>query len=197
MYMTKEQIIKATGSNAGRVSVLLPYFNMVFEKFQINTTKRQLAFLAQLGHESAGLYYTEELASGDAYDTRIDLGNTPQKDGDGRLYKGRGFIQVTGKANYRTLSKVLNEDLVKNPQLLGAKTINHCTETQLKYAMLSAGWFWDSRKLNTYADKLDLGFPVTAEPNLTAFKNITKKINGGYNGLADRQAKFEAGRKSL
>ncbi|HXG29576.1 MAG TPA: glycoside hydrolase family 19 protein, partial [Nevskiales bacterium] len=118
-----------------------------FERFEINTPKRQAQFLAQVAHESGGFRYVRELASGAAYDTgrlATRLGNTPAKDGDGQKYKGRGLIQVTGTGNYRACSRALFGDdrLLKNPQLL-EDPINAC---------LSAGWYWNSRKLNAYAD---------------------------------------------
>jgi putative chitinase len=137
------------------------------EKYEINTPLRQAHFLAQIGHESGEFRYVEELASGQAYDVgklAVALGNTPEDDGDGEKYKGRGLIQITGTTNYKAVSKDLGADFFANPELL----------EEPKYAALSAGWFWNKRKLNLLADKDDL-------------KGITKKINGGYNGLADRE----------
>lgn len=190
--MTKEFLIAATGGNAKAAEALLPYIIETCEMFEINTLKRQLAFLSQVGHESGGLFYTEELASGEAYNNRKDLGNTSP--GDGPLYKGRGLIQITGKANYKSLSEAVHKDLVANPKLLGGKNTGVSTADQLRLSALSAGWYWNKTKLNQYADLMNPAVGVTAEPNLSNYKTITKKINGGYNGLEDRQKRYEAGR---
>lgn len=131
--------------------------------FEINTPKRQAAFLAQIAHESGSLKYVEEIASGDAYDTRTDLGNTKEVDGDGRLYKGRGLIQITGKTNYTQVGKALNYDFIKNPEDLELPGP----------AAFSAAWFWKSRGLNELADRGD-------------FVTITRRINGGLNGQTIR-----------
>lgn len=119
-------------------------------------------FLAQVGHESAELRYTEELASGISYENRKDLGNT--QPGDGVRYKGRGLIQLTGRSNYSLCGLALDLPLLDQPQLLA----------QYEAATMSAGWFWDNNKLNSYCDKDD-------------FLGLTKRINGGINGLANRQ----------
>lgn len=148
--------------------------NKAMIKYQINTPKRIAAFLAQIAHESGSFKYVEEIASGDAYDTRVDLGNTPEKDGDGRKYKGRGLLQCTGLANYKAVSKALNYDFVNKPEDLELPGP----------ACFSAAWFWSTRGLNELADKDD-------------FNRITKKINGGYNGLKDRYEHWERCKKVL
>ena len=133
--------------------------------YHINTPLRVAHFMAQIHHESGGFKYTKEIGN-DAYfkkyEGRKDLGNV--KEGDGLRFKGRGFIQVTGRANYTVLSKDTRIDFLNNPELL----------EQEANAMISALWFWNKKKLNELADKDDC-------------KAITKKINGGYNGLADRE----------
>lgn len=140
----------------------LAYLNQSMDTYQINLSPiRVRYFLAQLGHESAGFRYMEELASGSAYEGRKDLGNLNK--GDGVKYKGRGIIQLTGRHNYRNAGKALNVDLENNPQLASNE----------KYASLIAGWFWNSRNLNFWSDKED-------------FRQVTKLINGGYNGWDDR-----------
>ena len=131
------------------------------QDFEINTPARQAAFIAQLAHESGQLRYVKELASGAAYEGREDLGNTEA--GDGVRYKGRGLIQITGRANYAACAAALGLDLVACPELL------ETTEN----AARSAAWFWHSKGLNELADKGD-------------FRRLTKRINGGYNGYADR-----------
>ena len=190
--MTKELIIKTTGCSDALAEKFLPHIIETCAKYEINTPARQVAFLAQVGHESGSLFYTEELASGEAYNNRKDLGNI--NPGDGPKYKGRGLIQITGKANYKSLSESFGTDFVNNQTLLGGKSSKVSSDEQLKWSTMSAGWFWNKTHLNELADKLDLTKKVTDEPNLTNFKTITKKINGGYNGLEDRQARFEKGR---
>lgn len=141
----------------------LPYLNKAMSIYKINLSKIRVAyFLAQIGHESGGLRFNLELASGLAYEGRKDLGNTQR--GDGPRYKGRGFIQLTGRANYRNAGRALNIDLEGNPELA----------RDIRYQSLIAAWFWNSRNLNLWADRED-------------FLMVTRLINGGYNGLKDRQ----------
>lgn len=130
-------------------------------EYEINSNERIAAFLAQLAHESAGFHYVEEIASGSAYEGRLDLGNN--EPGDGVRFKGRGLIQITGRANYRKLSDAFRVDFVGNPSWL----------ERPQYAALSAGWFWDEKNLNPLADDGD-------------FEHITRRINGGLNGYDDR-----------
>ena len=163
------------------------------EKYQINSPIRQLVFLAQIGHENGGLYYTEEIASGVAYEGRRDLGNT--QSGDGKKFKGRGLIQITGRYNYTKLSEAFGVDLIANPKLLGGLNVKKCTEEQLKYAALSAGWFWNREKLNDIADLIDINKRLSAgSSNRNNFIKITRKINGGENGLQDRLSRYVKGR---
>ena len=155
-------------AHSKNIKIYTSEFNKVLPLFSIDTPLRICHFLAQVAHESGSLNYTKEIASGEAYDTgkkAINLGNTPEKDGDGQRYKGRGLIQLTGLGNYKAFQKWLNgaPDIIKNPNLL----------EQPHLATLASCWFWDSRNLNELADKDD-------------FKSITKRINGGYNGLSDR-----------
>ncbi|MBE6224107.1 MAG: glycoside hydrolase family 19 protein [Bacteroidales bacterium] len=131
-------------------------------EYRINTSERLAAFLSQVAHESGCFRYTEEIASGAAYEGRLDLGNT--QPGDGCRYKGRGLIQLTGRYNYSQLAAATGIDFISNPELL----------SQPEYAVMSACWYWQSRGLNSLAD--------TGQ-----FLKITKRINGGYNGLADRE----------
>lgn len=144
-----------------KIDKFLSPLNLTMEKYQINTPQRQAAFLAQLAHESGSLRYVREIASGEAYEGRKDLGNTQA--GDGVKFKGRGLIQITGRANYEALGIALNYDFINDPLALEKPGA----------AALSAGWFWNKTKLNELADVND-------------FKKITKRINGGYNGLKDR-----------
>jgi len=151
---------------------LLKSLNETFNKYQIDSNLRQCHFLAQILHESGSFQYTKELASGKAYEGRKDLGNFNL--GDGQKYKGRGLIQITGKFNYQALSNELNADFIEHPDLL----------EKFPYACLSAGWYWNSRNLNELADNDD-------------FLMITKKINGGVNGLEDRKRWLEICKKIL
>ena len=141
--------------------------NACMARYAIDTPLRQAHFLAQIGHESGQLRYTEEIASGQAYEGRRDLGNT--QPGDGRRFKGRGLIQLTGRANYSAYQAAIADaypgiDLLATPEILSTDTL---------LAADVAGWFWSRAGLNTWADRDDV-------------RHITRRINGGYNGLADR-----------
>lgn len=152
-----------THAPESRLAALLPDLNAAMEAGSINTPERQAAFIAQLAHESGEFRYVEEIASGDAYEGRRDLGNTHP--GDGRRYKGRGYIQLTGRANYHAAGFALGLDLEQNPEL-AAKT---------DVALKAAVWFWNSRGLSKLADAGDM-------------EGITRKVNGGLNGLGSRLA---------
>lgn len=141
--------------------------NRYAEEFGIVTPLQWVHYLAQIAHESAELRYTEELASGEAYDTgRLaqKLGNTLEKDGDGQKFKGRGLIQVTGKSNYEAYKKYCGFDVVTQPELL-AQPIG---------AIRSSMWFWKQNGLNALADRDDI-------------VAVTKRINGGTNHLYERR----------
>lgn len=162
-----------------RADAFITALNAAMIEFGIDTPKRQAAFLAQIAHESGELRYVRELASGAAYDTgrlAARLGNTPESDGDGQKYKGRGLIQITGADNVRACSRALfgDERLLDSPELL---------ETPAE-ASRSAAWFWKSRGLNGLADIGD-------------FLEITHKINGGTNGLRDRMAYYDVAQQVL
>ena len=191
--MTLGQIKETTCSSTANASRFMASINDTCNKFDITTPIRQLCFLAQVGHESGSLFFTEELASGAAYEGRKNLGNT--QPGDGVKFKGRGLIQITGRTNYKAVGDALGIDLIANPQLLGGKNVNLCNIEQLKNAAMSAGWFWNSRKLNAIADAINITKPIETGTNLTNFILITKKINGGINGLHDRLNRYAAGVK--
>jgi putative chitinase len=165
-----------------------------FEKYQINTPKRQACFIGQCMHESGGFKFLRENLNYSAkalmntWPSRFPdadiaekyarqpemiankvysgrMGNT--EDGDGAKFIGRGLIQLTGKDNYKAFGEAIGEDLVANPQLV----------EQPRYAALSAGWFWNRKQLNLLADAMDI-------------ETLTKRINGGNIGIDDRKAKI-------
>ena len=191
--MTLGQIKESTCSSTASASKFMAFINDTCDKFDISTPIRQLCFLAQVGHESGSLFFTEELASGANYEGRRSLGNTQA--GDGAKFKGRGLIQITGRSNYKIVGEALGLDLIRNPRLLGGKNVNMCSIEQLKNAAMSAGWFWNSRKLNAIADSINIAKPIETGTNLINFILLTKKINGGINGLHDRLNRYNAGVK--
>lgn len=131
-------------------------------EFDIVTPKRAAAFLAQIAHESLGFAYSSEIASGAAYEGRRDLGNV--RPGDGRRFKGRTYIQITGRNNYAAVSRALGVDFLLYPERLALQ----------RYAAKGAAWWWKTHGCNELADRGD-------------FVALTRRINGGTNGLADRQ----------
>lgn len=158
-----------------RLASYLPHLVAAMTEFEINTPLRRAAFLAQLAHESGELRYMEEIADGSAYEGRKDLGNL--QPGDGKRFKGRGPIQLTGRMNYRAAGKALGLDLEGDPARAAAPDVGFRV----------AGWFWrDYKGLNSFAD----GGPL-------AFDAITKRINGGHNGKAQRDAYYARARKVL
>lgn len=144
----------------------VPLLNVTMDRFEINTPVRIRMFLAQVGHESGQLRYTEELASGQAYEGRVSLGDT--EPGDGVRYKGRGLIQITGRNNYALCGLSLDLPLLDNPELLA----------QPDAAALSAGWYWQNNNLNSLCD-------------LNLFQELTKRINGGLNGYPNRYQLYQ------
>ena len=160
------QIMPNARSQAG---VFISALNAAMSHHQLTTPKRIAAFLAQIGHESGELRYVRELGS-DQYLSKYDtgtlaarLGNSPEA--DGQKYRGRGLIQITGRRNYLACSQALfgDERLLQQPDLL----------EQPQWACESAAWFWQSNGLNELADK-------------DQFTTITRRINGGLNGLENR-----------
>lgn len=172
----------------------------VMEKFKIDTPVRLAHFLAQCAHESGNFkFMTENLnysakglmgvfkkyfpteAIAKQYERKPEkianrvyasrMGNGDEASGEGAKFKGRGYIQLTGKQNYSAFDKVVDEDILAQPELIATK-----------YPLLSAAWFWDSRKLNALADGGATNQVVTS---------ITKKVNGGTHGLEDRISKFK------
>jgi putative chitinase len=172
----------------------------VMSTFKIDSALRLSHFLAQCGHESAGFKAIQENLNYGAkgllgifkkyfpteakalqYERKPEkianlvyggrMGNGDEVSGDGYKFRGRGYIQLTGKNNYVAFGKAINEDIAANPDLVATK-----------YPLLSAAWFWSSNGLNTIADKGATDADVTA---------ITKRVNGGTIGLPDRIKHFK------
>ena len=176
MSITRQQLLQIL-PNAGQVAgVFVPLLNTAMVRYRIIDPKRVAAFIAQIGHESGQLKYVKEIwgptAAQARYEGRKDLGNTVA--GDGSKYRGRGLIQITGRANYMACGEGLGLDLIKQPELL----------EKPQHACMSAAWFWATRGLNTLADA-------------GQFDKITRRINGGQNGAADRQALYARALKVL
>lgn len=192
IYLSASLVQAIGGKQASAIIPFIPFLNTTFRRFQINTDKRIAMFMAQAIHESQcfrrlsenlnysadGLRKTwpKRFSSADAaeYGRKPEKianhvyakrhGNGDENSGDGWKYRGRGIFQITFKDNYRACGKALGIDLISKPELLA----------QPEYACLSAGWYWDSRSLNAFADKSDVA-------------QISKVINGGINGLEERK----------
>ncbi|EFQ62369.1 chitinase [Pseudomonas fluorescens WH6] len=176
MPITEQQLLQIL-PNAGRnAGVFVSALNTAMGRYGIVGTLRVSAFIAQVGHESGQLRYVREIwgptAQQAGYEGRADLGNTVK--GDGSKYRGRGLIQVTGRANYAACGEALGLDLISKPELLELP----------QHAAMSAAWFWSTRGLNTLADQKN-------------FAKITRRINGGLTGQADRQALYDRALKVL
>ncbi|MCX7302172.1 MAG: peptidoglycan-binding protein [Rhodobacterales bacterium] len=165
-----------SGANAAAqtriVAELSSGFAGVLGRYQINTRFRIAHFMGQVTHECAGFRTTEEFASGAAYEGRTDLGNT--QPGDGKRYKGRGLLQLTGRANYRSIGAKLGLDLEGHPEIAAEPL------TSLRIACE----YWTMRKINDPADQDDL-------------IEVTKRVNGGLNGLEDRRTYLRKAKTAL
>ena len=177
MKLTLEQLMRIMpGAGRERAAAFLVPLNRWMPEYGITTSARAASFLSQVAHETAQLRFLRELwgptAQQTRYEGRKDLGNT--QPGDGRRFLGRGLIQTTGRANYAECGKALGVDLLAHPELL---------ETP-EYAVRSACMFWLSRGLNALADA---GDQVA----------VTRRVNGGTNGLEERLAFFKTASKVL
>lgn len=147
-----------------------------FRRYGITTARRQAHFLAQILHESGGLRYLEEIwgptEAQKRYEGRRSLGNT--QPGDGYRYRGRGIIQLTGRANYRRYGELLGLPLEENPDLAARP----------EHAAMIAGAYWKARGLNSRADRDDL-------------EAVTRGVNGGLNGLEARRRWLERAKRAL
>jgi putative chitinase len=187
--MTTYQITEILNCPIERSKKWAPHLTATMEKYHINTVARQSAFIAQIGHESGRLMYVKELwgptPAQERYEGRLDLGNTEK--GDGFRFRGRGLVQTTGRKNYQLCGIALGINLIAKPELLELP----------EYASASAGWFWETGSgLNLGHAALEAlkphGMGVGVDLNLLAdrgaFDVITKCINGGLNGYAQRVA---------
>ncbi|KOX63865.1 chitinase [Pseudomonas psychrophila] len=176
MPITEQQLLRILPSAGQSAGVFVSALNTAMNHYQIVGLKRVAVFIAQVGHESGQLKYVKEIwgptKAQAKYEGRVDLGNTVE--GDGSKYRGRGLIQITGRANYAECGEALGLDLINHPELL----------EKPQHACMSAAWFWASRGLNTLADA-------------GSFSKITQRINGGQNGAADRQALYARALKVL
>ena len=165
MPMTQQQLLQILPDAGRKAGVFIPVLNSSMGKYGVVTPLRIAAFIAQVGHESGQLRWLKELwgptVQQAKYEGRADLGNSVV--GDGFKFRGRGLIQVTGRTNYANCGKALDLDLLEHPELLEIP----------RWACESAAWFWQSNGLNELADK-------------GQFTTITRRINGGLNGLDDR-----------
>lgn len=170
MPITEQQLLQIL-PNAGRqAGVFVSGINVAMTRYAIDKPFRIAAFIAQVGHESGHLRHAREIwgptAQQAGYEGRADLGNTVK--GDGFKYRGRGLIQITGRANYAACGEALGLDLVSHPDYLELP----------QHAAMSAAWFWSTRGLNALADRGE-------------FVKITRRINGGLTGQDDRQALYD------
>lgn len=162
----RELITEAQAESIFGRSILqshLADLNSCLVRFEINTPGRLRHFMSQIAHESAGCKYLKELASGDAYEGRRDLGNTQK--GDGRRFKGGGALQVTGRANYQALCNYLNDPRV----------MEGCSYVSQNLPFTASGHWWMRNHMNALCDQ---GGSV---------EQVTRRVNGGVNGLSDRK----------
>lgn len=146
------------------VARYVPHFNILLLPYGIDTHLRVAHWIAQVAHESGALRWVQEIATGDAYEGRADLGN--DRPGDGRRFKGRGLIQLTGRANYESFARMMERpDILASPNLVAEDP---------DLSVLTACWFWRIKNLNRWADDDNLAM-------------VTRVVNGGSNGLADRR----------
>ena len=180
--MTPQEFSQATGATMPRVTEHMHHIEHAMAAFDINTPARQAAFLSQIGHESGGLKWIRELwgptPTQTRYEGRADLGNT--QPGDGKRYAGRGWIQLTGRDNYRRAYQRLREkfpdcpDFEEDPERVATA----------RWAALTAAEFWFNAGCNKLADE-------------GRFERLTRIINDGLNGYADRLARWEDAKQAL
>lgn len=182
--MTPQQLAEATGARIDRAGDNLAWIAAAMDTFEINTPARQAAFLAQIGHESAGFKFIFEIwgptGAQQRYEVRGagDLGNVHP--GDGFRYRGRGWIQLTGRDNYRRAYQRMVDRFGDVPNF---EEDPDAVATS-RWASMTAAEFWFNAGCNQLADE-------------GKFESITKKINGGLNGYADRLARWSDAKDAL
>jgi putative chitinase len=214
MPITEAQLLRILPNARPVAGIFVPALNRAMARYDISTPARQAAFLAQVGHESGqlrslseSLYYKDATRVAQLFKYGFDLnhngradpaevrdaeaylrnseklanlvyggryGNGPEASGDGFKYRARGLIGVTFRDNYRLAGKAIGLPLLDQPELL----------EQPEYAALSAAWFWWDRGLNELADA-------------GLFDSITRKVNGGGNGAAERRALWAVAKETL
>lgn len=184
MNLTPSKIARCMGCSISKASIYTPALNEAMQAYCIDTPARQAAFLAQIGHETLGFTYMREVwgptPAQARYEGREDLGNT--RPGDGKKFMGHGMIQVTGRRNTARVRDRLRKrfpnlqvpDFEQEPEKL----------MEARWAALSACDYWEDRNINALADAGD-------------FVAITRAINGGANGLSDRQRRWAVCRINL
>ena len=178
MAVSESQLLAIMPTAGARIQAMVGPLNTALDQWAIDTPLRQAHFLAQIAHESGELKWLRELwgptLTQAHYEFRSDLGNT--QPGDGFKFRGRGLIQITGRSNYANASQAIYADdrLLDTPELL----------QQPEGAAASAGWFWDSHGINAKADADDI-------------YAVTHAVNGGLNGLPQRQAYLAAAKQTL
>ena len=181
--MTPQDLASATGARIDRATENLPWIAVAMDSYDINTPERQAAFLAQTSHESGGFHWLNEIwgpsETQRRYELRQDLGNN--EPGDGFRYRGRGWIQLTGRNNYRDAYARLKHrfgDQVPDFEMYPD------TVATARWAAMTAADFWHSHGCNDLADIGD-------------FEQITREINGGLNGYEERQALWKQAKEAL
>lgn len=180
--MITEEIVRQVmpAVNKGKLEAYFPFLQASMDEYEINVPLREAAFLAQIAHESGQFQFMEEIWGPTPAQKRYeppsslahDLGNT--QPGDGKRFKGRGPIQITGRANYKKYGELLGQDLIGHPEQAATPGV----------AFRIAGAFWKTHGLNELADAED-------------FKEITRRINGGFNGLPERKMFYERAKTAL
>lgn len=181
--MTPQDLAMATGARIDRATENLPWISAAMDAYEINTPTRQAAFLAQLAHESGGLHWINEIwGPTDAqrrYEVRQDLGNN--EPGDGFKYRGRGWLQITGRDNYRHAYQRLRDRFGEQVPNFEADPDQIATA---RWAAMTAAEFWYNHGCNVLADKGN-------------FEMITRTINGGLTGYVERLALWETAKEVL